>query len=83
MRMSVGEEQRGKLSSDDVLITLITDMVAPMLYISESQGDRQSCSPAQQSLEAENVTMLKLEVAVIALRLQREMWLKPQGPSGR
>lgn len=62
-------------------VTLITDMVAPMFYMSESKATVLESGSA--SFEAENVTMLKLEVAVIALRLQRETWLKPQGPSGR
>jgi hypothetical protein len=56
-------------------------MVVPMFYISESKATVLESGSA--SFEAENVTMLKLEVAVIALRLQRETWLKPQGPSGR
>jgi hypothetical protein len=69
------------ISCHDGFVTLITDIVAPIFYVSESQTTVLESGSA--SFKAENVMMFKLEVAVIALRLQQETWLKPQGPSGR
>lgn len=50
MRMSVGEEQGA--SCHDVFVTLITDMVAPMFYISELKTTVSQFGSA--SFEAEN-----------------------------